>query len=249
MEQWRQYTAYKDIFEDVKYINNVLGISVPLSESGEPTYSEELRETIIREHLLFEGFFDSMKKWVKDKSGEVPNLFKSVYKIIKDADLVPKFVQLIDDKVVTPAFSLLIKGLEAVKSVGKEVIQKAIENVKKVKELIDGLSGWSLALMMMFFAVAIAVLKDAVAKLGGDSLLAVVKKFVGEDLVKSLITKMTDFKTWLGAAGAIFGGVAYFANVLAPATQAFIGMVSEGILAEKALSKAQHGYFLSLIHI
>ena len=243
MGEWQGYYRNKPLFEDLDYITNVLGIPVPLSESGEPTYSEELRQSIIQEHLLFEGFFDSMKKWVKDKSGEVPNLFKSVYKIIKDPDLVPKFIELIDKKVVEPAFNLLLKGLRAIKDIATEIIEKAIAVVEKVRKFIEGLTGWNLAVMLMFFAVAITVLQNKVSQIGSDNLLALIKKFIGEDLVKSLASKMTDFKTWLGAAGAVIGGVAYFANVLSPATKAFVGMVSEGILGEKAQSKAQQGYF------
>ena len=129
MEQWRQYAAYKEIFEDTQYISQTLGFALPVSEDGSLLISEELKAQIIHEHLLFEGFLDSMKKWVKDKVGEIPNLFKTIYKIMRDPNLIGDFQYSVMKKIVKPAFETIqqmgMKIRRTSQQIGQSIVNAA----------------------------------------------------------------------------------------------------------------------------
>ena len=49
MEQWRGYVEQERILEDHTYITGILGINLPLDESGQIHLSEDLKEHIIQE--------------------------------------------------------------------------------------------------------------------------------------------------------------------------------------------------------
>jgi hypothetical protein len=62
--------------KDPIYVKSVLGISVPLNESF-GGYNPELRNLIIQEQLILEGFMDSLNKWVKNTKETVVSVIKS----------------------------------------------------------------------------------------------------------------------------------------------------------------------------
>ena len=136
MEQWREYMTYKEVFENTDYITKTLGIAVPITEDGSTVISEELRDQIIQEHLLFEGFLESMKKWVQAKAGEVPNLFKSIYKIMKDSNLAEDFSEMIMKNVIEPAEKRIRAAAEFVKRGAEQVGQAILNAIDKAMNFI-----------------------------------------------------------------------------------------------------------------
>ena len=241
MEQWREYATYKSVLENTDYITRTLGIELPVSESGSTVISEELRSQIIKEHLLFEGFLDSMKNWVKDKVGEIPNLFKTIYKIMKDSSLVEDFQLLVVKKVIKPLRDTIIKMGENIKREAQRVGQAVIDAATKMYNMLSENTGWKALLA----AMTIAVLFSAAVDMGIQELAkSGIKALLGAEVFNRIIAQAADFNKWLTALTAGVGAVSLVANALAPATKTFLAVVAEGLsLNEKATSKAQQKYF------
>lgn len=241
MEQWREYAAYKSVLENTDYITRTLGIELPVSESGSTVISEELRSQIIKEHLLFEGFLDSMKNWVKDKVGEIPNLFKTIYKIMKDSSLVEDFHLLVVKKVIKPLRDTIIKMGENIKREAQRIGQAVIDAATKMYNMLSENTGWK----ALIVAMTIAVLFSAAADMGIQELAkSGLKALLGAEVINRIIAQAADFNKWLTALTAGVGAVSLVANALAPATKEFLAVVAEGLsLNEKATSKAQQKYF------
>lgn len=241
MEQWREYAAYKGVFENTDYITRTLGIELPVSESGSTVISEELRSQIVKEHLLFEGFLDSMKNWVKDKVGEIPNLFKTIYKIMKDSTLVEDFQQMVMKKVIEPLRNTIVQAGEKLQRASQKAGQAIIDAASNMYNMLSKNTGWKALLASMTVAVLFSAAVDmGIQQLATEGLKAV----LGAEVVKGILAQAADFNKWLTALAAGVGAVSVIANALAPATEAFLQMVAEGFsLNEKATSKAQQKYF------
>ncbi len=240
MDQWREYTTHKAVFENTEYITGTLGIALPVTEGGSAIIPEELRSQIIQEHLLFEGFLDSMKDWLKAKSGEIPNLFKTIYKIMKDPRLVEDFQRLIMKKVVKPVRQSLEKLAKQIKP---EQVGRSIQAyVISLYNVASKHTGWMALVATMALAVLFKKALDmGVEKLAEEGL----KTLFGPALVQAVISQVTDFNNWLTALSAGVGGISIVASALAPATEIFLQTVAESFkkLNEKASSKAQQKYF------
>lgn len=63
MENWRFFIERDKLLENKDYIQYVLGIEIPLNESK--SFSKEFSQTILKEQLLLEGFFDDAVSKVK----------------------------------------------------------------------------------------------------------------------------------------------------------------------------------------
>ena len=241
MEQWREYTAYKGVFENTDYITRTLGIELPVSEGDTTVISEELRSQIIKEHLLFEGFLDSMKKWVKDKAGEIPNLFKSLYKIMKEPSLIKSFSDMVLKKIIRPLMATMAEIGQKAKRASEKVGQSIVDASQGMYNAISSVDGWKALVVTISVAV---LLKKAVGMPVEQLVDKITKKLLGTAIVQTIISQLTDFSNWLSALAGPVGGVAVIAGTLAPATEAFLQMVAEGFsLNEKATSKAQQKYF------
>ena len=241
MEQWREYAAYKSVFENTDYIVRTLGIELPVSEGGSTVISEELRSQIIKEHLLFEGFLDSMKKWAKDKVGEIPNLFKSIYKIMKDPSLIKSFSDMVLKKIIRPLMTKMAELGQKAKRGSEKIGQAITDAAQGMYKTISSVDGWK----ALIVTISVAVLLKKAVGLPIDQLMdKITKKLLGTAIVQTIISQLSDFSNWLTALAGPVGGVAVIASTLAPATEAFLQMVAEGFsLNEKATSKAQQKYF------
>ena len=241
MEQWRQYAAYKEIFEDTQYISQTLGFTLPVSEDGSLLISEELRSQIIQEHLLFEGFLDSMKNWVKDKVGEIPNLFKTIYKIMKDRELIEDFRIMVLKKIIKPLRNTIVQTGEKLKRASQRAGQAIIDAASNMYNMLSQDKGWKALLASMTVAVLFSKAVDmGIEELAKQGL----KAILGAEVLKRILGQASDFNNWLTALTAGVGAVSLIANALAPATKAFLAVVAEGFkLNEKATSKDQQKYF------
>ena len=68
-ENWQTYQLVEYLLEDRSYVTGVLGIELPLNESGQVSLTQELKEQIITEHLLLENFFTDLVANAKKSAG------------------------------------------------------------------------------------------------------------------------------------------------------------------------------------
>jgi len=125
MEGWRGYLeeemVYPPLFERHAYITGVLGIALPLDESGAPQpLTEALKQQILQEQLLFEGFWDDVVQVAKTKAGEMKatfvdavdgvrqfgkdgwNIIQQLYRVATNENLISHFLGAIWRKGITP---------------------------------------------------------------------------------------------------------------------------------------------------
>jgi hypothetical protein len=119
MENWRFFIERDKLLENKDYIQYVLGIEIPLNESK--SFSKEFSQTILKEQLLLEGFFDDavskvklgaanlgMKTkqavnkataWVNALGKEVGELFHSLWIIFTNPDKVKEYIEILNDRI------------------------------------------------------------------------------------------------------------------------------------------------------
>jgi hypothetical protein len=116
--------------KDPIYINNVLGISVPLNESFN-SYSPELTNLIIQEQLILENFMDSLKDWVKDKKETVVSVIKS------PADIALLLKNLIENpRVLDSLNSAYRKKIESFSDKFEEKLNSISKSLDKVGDIV-----------------------------------------------------------------------------------------------------------------
>lgn len=152
MESWRQYTEHHELFEKHSYIREVLSIQPMLSEDGSIYYDKNLREQIIQEHLLLEGFFDDLKQMGADAK----NLFSTLRTLISDPDQIGSWIGLLRRTVfrsklkkITKVLNLLISKLpEYNMSTFAQWAQGIKDMLVKFNSQIANASGWKGAMFV-----------------------------------------------------------------------------------------------------
>tara|TARA_Y100000592_G_scaffold97598_1_gene168700 strand:- start:11656 stop:12519 length:864 start_codon:yes stop_codon:yes gene_type:complete len=198
MENWRKFEIGAEfstnsdrleeaILKDYSYITNTLGIKLQLDESKTPIISESLREQILAEHMLFEGFFDRFNpiNAIKKYGQEIGNLFSSLYRLIKEPKFIPHYVNALGRKIIRPfttSLEALISWLESNQMpTFASGIKKIISGIKKIYDL----AGWKQALAITGAVIGLHYIKnklgdllgaDVVGSKTGDSVLETISK-------------------------------------------------------------------------
>tara|TARA_Y100001963_G_C6696366_1_gene407186 strand:+ start:151 stop:1023 length:873 start_codon:yes stop_codon:yes gene_type:complete len=242
MENWRRYEQYHDIFEDKEYITEFLGIRLPLNESGYIVYSDPLRQQIIREHLLLEGWFQSLKSYVADKAAPMKDLAKIMLKIMKEKNVnfMNAFMNSLNKNIIKPLKHKMLELLHKAKMpkvwgwIEKNVI-KPVHELQGMRKLINFAA---LAVFMrMGYEKLSGLLGDLLSGALDSAGLAKIKETVTNwvkgvfaepwEKVKEVGAKMLDFEKWAAAIGPVVGGVLKVADMLAPATKTFAKKAEE----------------------
>ena len=173
MENWRSYLVEdiqeSPLLENYAHITGVLGIPLPLNESGEPLpLTEELKKEILKEQLLFEGFWDevvapiagSVKKKIIDtaqgiqKYGKGWEIIKALFMVSQDSSKIDKFVDALYNKtikkIVYKIRSFLVALSAKLAELGLETFgqmaSKSMEIFDNLLDSVTNLKGWKLAI-------------------------------------------------------------------------------------------------------
>tara|TARA_Y100001963_G_C6792869_1_gene456696 strand:- start:1711 stop:2613 length:903 start_codon:yes stop_codon:yes gene_type:complete len=174
LEKWKQYESYHDILDNQQYIVEVLGIELPINESGHVAYTPLLRKQIIEEHLLLEGWWDGFKKNVKSYPDTVKMLYKAVtgeklhtfmkainWKGLKIKDKVMKFLDWVLEKTANSTNAVLQKLNK-----WSENIKSAVE--KSLKWINDISKPWMKALGLTALAVGLNYVWSKISAYASD---------------------------------------------------------------------------------
>ena len=108
MESWRQYTEHHELFERHSYIREVLSIQPMLNEDGSIYYDKDLRDQIIQEHLLLEGFFDDLKQMAADAK----KLFSTLRALISDHSRITSWINSVIGTIIRPIKNVIYSLLD-----------------------------------------------------------------------------------------------------------------------------------------
>jgi hypothetical protein len=241
MENWRQYEEYHDIFDNREYITEFLGIQLPLNESGYVIYTAELREQIIKEHLLLEDVLDSITKYIADKTAPMRDFMLLIYRSIKEKNpgLLKQLKINIFQNIIQPLQQSLMELLWKFKLKNIwEWIKANIDESLQMEQGLRGLLNW--AGLAVFLRMAFKTLQDTIEAVlekfsaSGqvmDAIGAAAKEWFDKtfgdvwETIKTLAKKVVDIEKWIEMIGPIVGGVATVAKMLHPAVK---GLAQKG---------------------
>ena len=244
MDNWRSYVDQvksEEIFERHEYVTGILGIQLPLDESGQVQLNEELKEQILREHMLYEGFIDSLVSGAKEASGNIKNLLVSLAKILQDSKALETFINLMNRKIINRIarkFRTFFNKLKKITGEFGEFVGKVLDMFNEVLNKFENLSsGWikaiaasTLGLLLTYAYEKVEGMIEDVKNLPLDSISDNVKDQVkdwlqktfvgmfGQNLLDKISNHITDIKSYLGWIGPAVGGVSFIAQVLKPVT-------------------------------
>ena len=237
MENWRGYIKNIDsgeIFERHEYITDVLGIQLPLDESGQTQLSEELKGQILQEHLLYENFLGSLISGAKETAGQIKELLLALAKILKDPGLLKDFIHSLAKNVIRPVATQFRKAFNKLKELGGKVgqfiekISEMFENLlQKFTSMDDSwkkaMAGCTISLLLHFaYNKVKPMLKDVISGKVQEEFIEFLKeKFAemfGEDLLNKVMGHITNIESWLGWIGPVVGGIKFVAKTLHPVT-------------------------------
>ena len=178
-----------------------------------PSYRDEYSKNIITEQIIFESFLSTVKDFAKDKLGKAVNTIKDW----KDAAVV--FSQVLSSKellndFLKPLERLVQKQLQKLYGILNKIKLDSI--VKKIKEFfkkITSLDGWK----KLFALIAIGgIALYAANKLPVDGIQSWITKTLGTDFIKTITSKLINWKSYIGYLGPIVGGGAIIFKLLEP---------------------------------
>ena len=178
-----------------------------------PSYRDEYIKNIITEQIIFESFLSTVKDFAKDKLGKAVNTIKDW----KDAAAV--FSQVLSSKellndFLKPLERLVQKQLQKLYGILNKIKLDSI--VKKIKEFfkkITSLDGWK----KLFALIAIGgIALYAANKLPVDGIQSWITKTLGTDFIKTITSKLINWKSYIGYLGPIVGGGAIIFKLLEP---------------------------------
>ena len=226
MENWRGYLV-EDItgmplLEDYEYITGVLGVRLPLNEGGDVVpLTEELKQKILQEQILFEAFWDGLVATVKTKAGEAAgrfvdavegvktfgkegwNILQQFYSVATNPDEIGAFIT----NIWRSGIRLYVREI---RHVLKQLIQylsswgmptlgdaaaKVLEMFNKTIETVRSAAGWKKVIAAAGLAIGLLWLWDKVKDFV-EPYLEWMEKI--KDAINDPASKlMEEFKTWL----------------------------------------------------
>ena len=244
MENWRGFSRSEEsILEDYSYITDTLGIKLQLDESKNPIISESLREQILNEHMLFEGFLSSLWQTAKESAGKVQRLSKTLYRIYKNPKALESFIHLARKGMnkIANKFEQILNGLiemPQLPNLIKTALTKILNILKTVVKKSNEMFGWKQAMVIVTTLVLLKFAYKKIYKLSqeilnimaekgvtdmiedkAEKLLELLNKIFGTNLASKIESFITDWKSWLGWIGPIVGGIGVVADGLEDVTK------------------------------
>jgi hypothetical protein len=216
-----------------KHIIYTLGIPV----SNVTYINEELRLTILQEQLLYETFLDTIKDFAKDKLDKAVNTITdwkdaaAVFaKILASPELLKDFLKPLL-RLVNTHLQTLYKVLEKIK------LSSVVEKIKKLVEKVSDLDGWKQLLILIALG---GIALYAATKLPLNGIEAYIAKIIGDNLIETIISKLFDWKSYIGYIGPIVGGVTIIYTLLKPLLTEFsAALKSDNPLATKLIKEEE----------
>ena len=216
-----------------KHIIYTLGIPV----SNVTYINEELRLTILQEQLLYETFLDTIKDFAKDKLDKAVNTITdwkdaaAVFaKILASPELLKDFL--------TPLLRLVNTHLQTLYKVLEKIkLSSVVEKIKKLVEKVSDLDGWKQLLILIALG---GIALYAATKLPLNGIEAYIAKIIGDNLIETIISKLFDWKSYIGYIGPIVGGVTIIYTLLKPLLTAFsAALKSDNRFATKLIKEEE----------
>ncbi len=203
------------------HITFVLGVELPLNESFD-NLSENIRQRIILEQIIYENFIDSLKKYAGEKWDKVITTitdWKDAAVILGKVILNPTTLQNFSDNFwKTFKGGLLNKLFELLK---KLKLDKFIPQIQNVIDKITNLTGWQKFLAATAIASITEYIVSKLSSLSPEGLTKWILAYFSEDAINTIKSKLTDFSSYVGWLQPIIKGTEILYNLLKPTINKF----------------------------
>jgi len=234
-----------------EYVSSVLGVKIPLQESY--PYSTLLTEEILSEQLILEGWIESVKGFIADKTKPYKNFFTTLTQVIQDPSKLKGFLNIMNKNMRRTMFRPIRAALDILKTVGVptpgQMFDKLVAAYEGMQESWrKGLVGAALyvvsrkiieTLEKLNFASVLEAIKDKsleqikeileelpVVEKIKEFFVSKAKDLIGPELFKKVASSVVDVKKWLGLVGPIVGGADVVIQGLSPMTGKFQTKIS-----------------------
>ncbi len=122
----------QDLFEDIEYIQEVLGIKIPLNENNDFVLSEELKKEITLRENAFQNFFSQFNplEAVKKYGQEIGDLFSTLYELVKKPKNIDIYIESVRKAVIAPVLQKIAKLIDWTSNNGMAKVTEAIQNIR-----------------------------------------------------------------------------------------------------------------------
>ena len=170
---------------------------------------------ILQEQLLQEAFLDSVKDYAKEKYSKAittindwKDLAVVMGKVISDPTVLNRFS---DDVWRNFKVNTLKKLTDFLERIG---LNDLIAKIKSVVDKITNLDGWKKFLAAAGIGAMINYVVEKMAGLAPDAIKVFLQKYVSEKGLGEILSKLTDFKSYVGWLQPIIKGVDMLYDVL-----------------------------------
>jgi len=201
MEDIKSYGDLKKIIKDIineQKLQKVGGVSVDAI----------IENNILYEQLLQEAFLDSVKAYAQEKYDKVVDKisdWKEAAAIIGNVISNPEILQRFSDDVWYNFKSGTLKRLIAL--LNKIGLGDLVTQINNIVTKITNLNGWQKFLAATGIGAIAEYVVNKMASLAPDAIKKFISSYLSEDGLKSIISKLTDFKSYLGWLQPIIKGV------------------------------------------
>ena len=241
MENWRRNTSEFDPI----YVENILGIKIPLVE-GRYKISESLREEILMQENFIKNFFKGVKDSFFEKLGALGRVFKTLFQVITSPSKIKTYVTSIIRTKINPYVGALNKIKQKLASLNMPTfaaaINKILQDIEKIenegKPVRKALSFTTIALLLEWVNGSIKdqvdevkegllALPASIEKLGENALNAVqniiMKKLpkVMAKLFATIGASAAAFPTWALLVAKLVQGAAWVGETLKDTLKSF----------------------------
>ncbi len=175
MESWRSSHVLtetkQDLFEDIEYIQEVLGIKIPLNENNDFVLSEELKKEITLRENAFQNFFSQFNplEAVKKYGQEIGDLFSTLYELVKKPKNIDIYIESVRKAVIAPVLQKIAKLIDWTSNNGMAKVTEAIQNIRsKMMGVLKLQTSWKKALLITGLVVGAYYLLDKLKDKGID---------------------------------------------------------------------------------
>jgi hypothetical protein len=167
-----------------------------------------IENNILYEQLLQEAFLDSVKAYAQEKYNRVVDKisdWKDAAAVIGQVISNPTILQRFSDDVWRNFKTGTLKRLIAL--LNKIGLGDLVTQINNIVTKITDLNGWQKFLAATGIGAIVEYVVDKMASLAPDAIRKFISSYLSEDGLKSIISKLTDFQSYLGWLQPIIKGV------------------------------------------
>jgi hypothetical protein len=202
-----------------EHIIYTLGINPSLLTESLNT-NQNITQLILKEQMLYESFIDSIKKYAQDKWDKTLTTLKdwkdaavAIGKLISSGDISNLIGPVFRYGIKQPLKNL--KGLLDKAGLGKFYTDNVIPVINKIGQL----DGWKGFVVTLSIGGILKYITSKLNSLSAEGLKKWIIAYFSDEAIENIISKLTDFSTFIGWLQPIIKGTEIVFDILKPSLE------------------------------